>query len=420
MQPTGTAGIAQTWLDAPTAAKALLIGTFVNRFGGFLQFFLILYLTQRGFSGSQAGLAVGLYGAGAIFGVLVGGWLSDLIGPRHTIVWTMVITAGLTIAILYLDSYVALLAVIAVTGAFCQAFRPASSSMLSQIVPPGRQVMIFSMYRLAVNAATTLSPLVAVVIIQISWNLLFLVEAVSILIYAAIAAVALRGATVLETSEDAETPVGGNYTDVLADRRYLLYLLAVFANTILYVQFLSTLPLMVQDRYNVFHYSVLLAFNGLIVITCELFVTKRVQHWKSRTPILAGIALGAVGMTLFGLPLGYPILVIATLVWTLGEIVGFPMLFETYPAQAGPAHLRGRYLGAANGLSSAGMAVGPVLGIMVYNHIGSHVWFLCGIAGAVALLAGWAGVVPLARDRTDPDPAPGPDPIDPDRLVART
>lgn len=75
------------------------------------------------------------------------------------------------------------------------------------------------------------------------------------------------------------------------------------------------------------------------------------------------------------------------------------MLFETYPAQVGPASLRGRYLGAANGLSSTGMAIGPIIGITLYDHIGSSVWFLCGIAGAIALLAAWAGAAPLPRDR---------------------
>src|SRR6266571_6672341 len=89
----GAVGILQTWREAPIAAKALILGTFVNRFGGFLQFFVVLYLTHRGFSNAQAGIAAGLYGGGGIFGVLVGGWMSDLIGPRMTIVTTMVGTA---------------------------------------------------------------------------------------------------------------------------------------------------------------------------------------------------------------------------------------------------------------------------------------------------------------------------------------
>jgi MFS family permease len=394
-------GILQTWREAPIAAKALILGTFINRFGGFLQFFVVLYLIHRGFSNGQAGIAAGLYGGGGIFGVLVGGWLSDLIGPRMTIVTTMVGTAVGTLAILYVNNYAVLLVLITTLGAACQAYRPASSAMLSTLVPPTRQIMIFSMYRLAINAATTLSPLVAVLIIAVSWNLLFYVEAVTILAYAAIAFYALRAAVVeheVQADQPEDEPRGG-YLQLLTDRRYLLFLIAVFATSILYVQTLTTLPLEVAHRWNVFHFSVLLALNGFIVITCELFVSRRVQRWRSRTPILVGVAMITVGMTMFGLPFGYPILVIGTLVWTSGEMASFPMLFETYPAQVGPARLRGRYLGAANGLSNTGMAVGPIIGITLYDHIGSGVWFLCGIAGAIALVTTWAGAVPLPRDR---------------------
>ena len=43
-------GVVATWRLTPTSAKALLAGVFVNRLGGFLQIFLILFLTERGFS----------------------------------------------------------------------------------------------------------------------------------------------------------------------------------------------------------------------------------------------------------------------------------------------------------------------------------------------------------------------------------
>jgi MFS family permease len=405
--PDEVGGILRTWRETPLAAKALIGGTFVNRFGGFLQFFVILYLTQRGFSNGQAGLASGFYGAGAIVGVLIGGSLSDIIGPRLTIVITMVATALNTIAILYIDDFVILLVAITILGAICQMYRPASSSILGALVHPSRQVMVFSMYRLAVNAATTLCPLVAVLVIAVSWDLLFYVEAVTILLYAAIIAVALRGIALpsaLGEGEKEKTSSGG-YLRLLTDGRYMLFLVAVFAVSVIYVQTLTTLPLEVGERWDVFHFSVLLALNGFLVITCELFVSNRVQHWKSRTPILLGSALVGGGMMLFGLPLGYPILVIGTLAWTTGEMVAFPMLFETYPAQVGPEHMRGRYLGAANGVSSAGMSIGPIVGITLYDHIGTSVWFLCGIVGALAVLAGLVGTVPLPRDRERAAPA---------------
>ena len=52
------AGIWITLRESPPAVKALLAGVFVNRLGAFLQIFLVLFLTKRGFSEVEAGTAL--------------------------------------------------------------------------------------------------------------------------------------------------------------------------------------------------------------------------------------------------------------------------------------------------------------------------------------------------------------------------
>ena len=56
--------ILPTLRELPPAAWVLFAGTFVNRFGSFVQVFLVLYLTDKGYSGLQAGLTLGSYGLG--------------------------------------------------------------------------------------------------------------------------------------------------------------------------------------------------------------------------------------------------------------------------------------------------------------------------------------------------------------------
>src|SRR5206468_10763756 len=48
----------------PRPAWILFLGTFLNKFGTFVVPFLALYLTRRGYSMTDAGLAVGAYGVG--------------------------------------------------------------------------------------------------------------------------------------------------------------------------------------------------------------------------------------------------------------------------------------------------------------------------------------------------------------------
>ena len=70
-------------------------GTLVNRAGTFVQPFLVLYLTiERGFTASQAALVVAAAGFGGMFSQLLGGWSTDHIGRRPTLVAGLVLSAG--------------------------------------------------------------------------------------------------------------------------------------------------------------------------------------------------------------------------------------------------------------------------------------------------------------------------------------
>src|SRR6187431_2461907 len=73
----------------PRAAWVLFVGTFINRFGGFVVPFLTLYVTRQGYSVAAAGLAVSAYGVGNLCASFLGGHLADRLGRRDTIVLSM-------------------------------------------------------------------------------------------------------------------------------------------------------------------------------------------------------------------------------------------------------------------------------------------------------------------------------------------
>ena len=406
------AGVLATMRATTPAVRALLAGVFVNKLGAFIQVFLVLFLTTRGFSGVQAGIALGGYGAGSVLGVLAGGALADRLGPRRTIVASMSGSAVLILAILYLHSYPGLLAAVTVVGAVGQAYRPASASLLSELTPKHQQVMIFAVYRLALNLGTTAAPLIGAALISVSYNLLFWGEAVAALGYAAVALLALPVRQPSPATAAPHGPATGGgatgapaatgYRAVLADRRYALYLVAMLVNATVYVQYLSTLPLAVRGAgLAVGVYSALVALNGLIVITCELVVTKVVQRWQARVVVAAAFALLGGGLACYALPFGVAAFVAGTLVWSLAEIVGGPTMFA-YPAQAAPEALRGRYIGSAHAMFGLGSAIGPVLGVAAWEALGRGVWIACAVACLLGVAAAVAGIRPLAGTEDEP------------------
>lgn len=401
-------GVLATWRESPPAARALLLGIFVNRLGSFLQVFLVLFLTTRGFSAVQAGGALAVYTAGAVLGAIVGGSLNDLLGPRRTIVLSMAGGAALILAILYLDNYPALLVVVLLVGTVGGAYRPAASALLSELTPRDRQVMVFAMYRLAYNLGNTAAPLLGAALLSVSYDLLFWGEAIASLGYGLIALVALPRraprAAAKAPAQESEQPAGG-YAAVLADRRYVLFLFALVVNAIVYVQYVSALPIAMRaDGFGAGWFSLVVALNGAIVISCELLVTKVVQRWPMRLVVMSGFVLLGAGMACYALPIGIAAYVIGTLIWSFAEIVAGPTIFA-YPAVASPDHLRGRYLGAANAMFGIGSAAGSVLGLAVWGLVGEAVWPICGAVCVLGLLAASAGMRTVPEPAVDKEPA---------------
>jgi predicted MFS family arabinose efflux permease len=405
-------GVWNTLTQSPLPVRAILLGIFVNRLGAFFQTFLVLFLTERGFSKFEAGFALTGYGVGSMIGVLVGGALADRLGPRLATLASMGGSAVMLLSVLYLRQYPALFVAVVLVGVIGQLYRPASATLLSELTAPERQVMVFALYRWAMNLGTTAAPLVGALLISVSYDLLFWAEAITAICYGVIAAVALprrapaAGPGASDAAADQRSAAG--YRAVLSDRRFVLYLLAILVNSAVYIQYVSTLPLTMRDAgLATFWFSVVIALNGFIVITCELLVTKLTQRMPIKLVVGLGFALLGAGLSLYALPWGVAIFLIGTLVWTLAEIIGGPTMFA-YPGMVAPEHLRGRYIGSMQLMFALGGALGPGLGVFLYDAIGRNMWWCCGLASLLALVLAISGMHKPADppgEHGDPPPA---------------
>ncbi|MFI6453346.1 MFS transporter [Streptosporangium amethystogenes] len=395
-------GVFVTLRETPRAVKALLFGGFISRLAAFIQIYLVLFLTDRGFSATQAGLALGVYGAGAVVGSFAGGSLSDRLGARTVTLISMGGSALLIVSILYAPTYALLLAAVFMVSTVGQFYRPAAQTMLTELTPRHRVVMITAMYRLGLNLGMTAAPLIGAALLSVSYNALFWGEAAAALIFGVTVMFALpkraaHAAHVAEKQEAAEeadpaTQGRSGYLAVFADWRYSVYLLAMLLTSIVYCQYTATLPLDISAAgISLWWYGAAVSLNGFIVITCELAMTKIVQKWPIRLTALLGLGLVSVGYAIYAispLPIWF---MIGTLVWTLSEIIGGPTTFA-YPALAGPERLRGRYIGAMQSVFGLGTAIGPVIGTLVWFQVGRSVWLWAALVSAIATVAGLIGM----------------------------
>jgi predicted MFS family arabinose efflux permease len=412
-------GVLATLRGASAPVRALLVGVLLNRLGRFLQVYLVLFLTARGFSAPEAGLALGAYGAGTVAGVLVGGVLADRLGARLCTLVSMVGAAALIPAIQYLHDIRAVVAVVLAVGVVTQLFRPAASALLGELTPRHQRVMIFSIYQMAFSIGNALAPLIGAVLVAISYDVLFWTEALACLAFAGVAAVALprRGAV---AGGDGAAPAGagtsrrrGGYAAVLADRRYLLFLAAAFVNLAVYLQSVAILPLAMRDAgLPTTWYGAMFLLNGLVVLVLQLPVTRVVQRRPAAGVVTLGFALLAAGHAVYWLPAGslpvaVPIVVIfvlGTLVWSVAEIVGGPTV-AAWPSLTASAGLQGRYQGAFQAAFGLGSAVGPLVGVVLWDRLGPTTWLVSAGAALVALVAARAAMcTPTSRPTSTSQP----------------
>ena len=246
---TMSAGPLITWRESSTAARALLLGVLVNRLGGFIQVFLVLFLIEQHFSYVEAGIALGGYGLGAILGLVIGGSLTDHLGPRSTILLSVSGSAVLTLALLYVSRLGGIAAVVAVSvvlGTLNQGYRPAAASMLSAETAKPRQVMIFAMYRLATNIGSAVAPLLGLALIAISYDCLFWGEAAAAFAFAIVILFVVPRSvddTARRLSMRSATSLLSPPQRLKITEQYGLYLLAMFLFSLVYVLYLGLLPL---------------------------------------------------------------------------------------------------------------------------------------------------------------------------------
>jgi len=393
-QPAQHLGVLATWRQTPVPARALLAGVFVNRLAGFLQIFLVLFLTDKGFSPGQAGLALGVYGAGAVGGTIIGGYLSDRLSARTATLISMLSTAALLIAILYAGYYPLLLLVVLLAGVIAPIYRPAAQAMITELVPRSQLVMVTAMYRLCMNLGTTAAPLVGVALVSVSYDLLFWGEAAAALTYGLIAVRYLP-----KRLPEPEAAAGGKeqqpragYRAVLTDTRYVFFLIAVFLVMSVYVQYTAALPLAIVDSgLSLWWYGTVVTLNAVVVVVLEVPLTRFVQSWSLRVVAVAGFGLIAAGYGVYAIALVPVFLILGTLLWTANEIIGAPTTFA-YPGMVAPPHLRGRYFGAMQTAVGLGLTVGPVAGVWLWNEYGQAVWLWAAAAGLLSAVCARIGM----------------------------
>ena len=366
-------------LDIPRAVMVLIIGGFIQSVGNSLMWPLnsLFMHTVLGRTLTEAGTLLALQSAVSLLGQFMSGFLADRFGPKRIMIIGLVgavLSVG-SIGIfpvwrVYLPAFILF--------GLAQAFIFVPLYALIHAVWPEGGRRGFNLLYVSNNAGVAVGTAIGGMIAQVSFRLIFSLNAVAFLIYLLLVIIGVS-----ERNAPIHLIPPLQQTERLTKDKGFKVLLAlgggIFFAWGAYIQLVTILPVVMdQLGFSLFSYSVLWTLNGVFIVTLQPVINWVIHTWAQsfkRQFYLASVLLTIGYVILLG-KFPYMSYIIAMLIITLGEMLILPAV-PAAAAQLAPQGKKGAYQGIIGGATSGGRMVGPLLGGMMYDFGGgSSVWGL--------------------------------------------
>lgn len=326
----------------------LTLITFINRAGTMVLPFLSKYLKEDlGFSYGQVGWIMVCFGVGSMIGSWLGGKLSDKIGFYKIMIFSLLTSGLLFLAIQFVTSFIGLCISMFVIMSVADMYRPAMFVSIGAYAKPENRTRALTLVRLAINLGFAAGPaLGGLIIMSIGYKGLFWVDGLSCII-----AISIFWLKVKEKKKsaftDKEHPGEILTHSVFKDKPFWLFLFTCLVSGILFFQVFTTIPLYHREQFNLseFQTGLLLTMNGLLVFFCEMPIVSYVERKRINKVkmVTLGCFLMAISMFLMLINTWVGILTIMMLFMTFAEMFAFPFSNSVALSRAPKGH-EGRYM----------------------------------------------------------------------------
>lgn len=342
----------------------------VNRSGTMVVPFMTIYLTQfHGFSIGQAGMVMGLFGAGAVAGGFLGGRLTDKYG-FHRIQCITLAGGGLLFFVLgQMKSYPLICLCTFLLSLVNEAFRPANATAVAHYSAPENRTRSYSLNRLAINLGWAFGGGLGGLLASFNYQLLFWVDGCTNLAAAFLLWRFLKPVAAVKPTGHQEVvdPAASAYRD----KFYLMFIVCTTLFAMCFFQLFTNLPVYYKQELHLSEslIGLLMALNGLIIAFIEMVLIYQLEGRRSNLSyISSGVVLCALSYMLYNLLPGTMMLAVgAMIVITFGEILSMPFMNAFWISRSN-THNRGQYAGLYTIAWALAQVLGPTLGAQVVQH----------------------------------------------------
>lgn len=344
--------------------------------------FLGVYMTDYlRFSLESAGLVLSFYGIGSVLGSWLGGYLTDKFGEYYIQSWSLFLSAPIFLIIPFFPSVEMMAVLIFLQSTISDTFRPANSVAITKYAKPQNLTKAFSLNRMAVNLGFSIGPALGGILSGISYNFLFIVNAIAALSAGVIYVIFFRKRNTIFQKQKKMLPVE-TFTEKgrspYRDFPFLFYSLLCTVFAICFFQFFNTIPLFYKEVAKLSQSTIgfVLGYSGFIIVLLEMpLVSIAERTLKMHQVLFAGIILSGLSYLLLVLGSSIPLLVLSMTILSVGEIWALPFMSTVTAMRAGLGS-KGAYMGL-NGIAfSFSFIITPFLGTYIVSHFGFDVlWY---------------------------------------------
>lgn len=363
----------------------------------------VILSTEKGLTAGQAGMVLGTGSISYLAGSLLGGWLTDRLGQRRTLVLGLLLRGAGLLGYGFATTIPCLFAASLVTGIGGGIYTPPAKAGIATFATERNKTTAFSFRGIAANIGVTAGPLLGAFLVTGSSLNLFVA---AFFIYAGLAA-AHRFLLPADCGKPAAGRASNGFApDILRDRPFLVFSLITVFIWALYAQFTFSIPLRAADILpNPKNVGLLWSITSLMVIFLQAPVTRYTSaFWHPLAMLASGAVLMGIGLGSVMWSSRFFHLLISVTVFTLGEMLVMPTV-DTIVSQLAKPRLIGSYFGIASFVWGMGESLGNVGGGQLLNFAKN--WNTPDLPWLVfAIVGGLLGIVLYSLRRWSPLASP--------------
>jgi dipeptide/tripeptide permease len=309
--------------------------------------------------------------------------------------------------------YVTVFASLIIMAVGAGAFKPMISGTIARETNEGNSTLGFGIFYWSINLGAFLFPLILVPYIKntFGWEYVMVASAIGTASMLIPTFLVYKEPKKPENTKTIYEVLKGAVL-VLTDIRFIALIVIYSGFWILYFQMFDSVLWYVQAyvdatsvdnfvngifsavginlnwKFDIEHVTVI---NAGTIILLQILVSNIVKHTKALPTMIAGIAMGTIGMAILAINTNIWVFILGIVIFSIGEMTAHPK-FISYVGLIAPEDKKALYLGYAFLYGVLGSFIGGILGANLYVHFvdnlnePSTLWIIFSMIGVVTII----------------------------------